>query len=303
MKRHHWIELIVLFILIIAIPIVHTQQEQSPTPTQLPQKEFVSQQSPLLLFGQVVPNNALVNDRLQEAIAFHIDHAEKTSLVLSRMSELQPYITALLSDHGLHPDYVYLFAWESGLKANANSGKAVGFAQFVVYTGSRYGLTITSLSDSNGIWDIDERRCPIAFEAATRHLQDLKEDLGNDWLAAAAYNAGTGHIRAKTKEQETNNYWELFLHQETEYYLYYIMGLKIIHERHSIPFTPQSPITFNTMRMELKKDTPLVILLRQHSASEKEAQANIRWNMHFREGIIPAYRPVTIYLQRPYSTP
>ncbi len=250
------------------------------------------------LFGEKILINSSTQDRFAGAMAFHLDHSHRTAVILERLSELDPYLTRILKSHGLNPDFKYLFAWESGLDARANSGRALGFVQFVRRTGMRYDLETTSLSDSNGLWDVDERMCPKAFESAANYLVDLQEKFGNPLLVAASYNAGENHIERKLDEQENNSYWELRLNKETGDFIYHILSLKIIYENRSLPFRKRKPIDFEVITVKLKENTSLKKYFEEKNINFGE---NSRWNRHFREGIIPKRRTERVYVQKPFS--
>ncbi len=265
-------------------------------------KTFESFQSWMRLFDEDVPNNAAVNDKYSRWLQWWLNDSGGYLLtVCERLSELEPYLDDLLEKHDLHTDFKYLFAWESGLDGTASSRYAVGFAQFKRSTGRQYGLQITSLSDKNEEWDIDERRCPKAFEAAALYLSKLKDQFANVSLAAAAYNTGGATIDLKTKEQKTNNYWLLFSSNENEDFLYHILTLKVIYEGNVVKFPRRDPITFDEITVKLSSPTPLhEVLRKQLGLSEEEAGTNARWNRHIREGVVPAHKTVTIFVQKPY---
>lgn len=254
------------------------------------------------LFGEPVPSNDTVNDQFFRWMNWHlVDNTGYTMVRLARLSKLDPYLTDILIAHNLHPDFKYLFAWESGLDTRADSGKAEGLAQFVFYTARRYGLTITSRGSRNGIWDIDERRCPKAFEAAADYLVDLMEQFGVSTLAAAAYNSGEGSTGLRISEQEIDDYWSIFGPKENEDYLFHILAIKLIYEQHLLPYPQRPPITFQERTVQLKKAAPLHEVFTQLEYSKQEYGNNIRWNRHIREGVVPPYQHITIYLQKPYT--
>ena len=93
-----------------------------------------------------------------------------------------------LQRESLPGDLVYLALIESGFSNTATSrAKAVGMWQFMKATGKGYGLRVDS-------W-VDERRDPFrATDAAVRHLRDLNRRFSSLYLAAAAYNAGSGKV-------------------------------------------------------------------------------------------------------------
>ena len=113
---------------------------------------------------------------------------ERMAIWLKRMPRYESMVRRRLQQENLPGDLVYLALIESGFSNTATSrAKAVGMWQFMKATGKAYGLRIDS-------W-VDERRDPFrATDAAARHLRDLSRRFNSLYLAAAAYNAGSGKV-------------------------------------------------------------------------------------------------------------
>jgi membrane-bound lytic murein transglycosylase D len=107
---------------------------------------------------------------------------------LERGSRYEPMIRAKLKAAGLPEDMYYLALIESGYSPDAYSrAAAVGIWQFMTATARGTGLRVD--------WWIDERRHPSrSTAAAVKHLGWLKDQFGSLYLAAAAYNGGSGRV-------------------------------------------------------------------------------------------------------------
>ncbi|MEE7459806.1 lytic transglycosylase [Methylorubrum populi] len=113
---------------------------------------------------------------------------------------LEPLAAAAAQQHGVSIDFFKrLIRQESGYNPNAVSiAGAQGIAQFMPATAAQVGL--------------DDPFDPAkALPKSAEHLADLQRRLGNEGLAAAAYNAGEGRVRAWLSGRsglplETQNY-------------------------------------------------------------------------------------------------
>jgi membrane-bound lytic murein transglycosylase D len=129
------------------------------------------------------------HDRVQYYLDFFQTRGrERMGIWLTRMPRYEAMIRERLQRENLPGDLVYLALIESGFSNTATSrAKAVGMWQFMKGTARLYGLRVDS-------W-VDERRDPFrATDAAARHLRDLNRRFNSFYLAAAAYNAGSGKV-------------------------------------------------------------------------------------------------------------
>lgn len=122
---------------------------------------------------------------------------------LTRAGRYEPTLRAIMQEHRLPQDLVYLSLIESGYDPNAYSrAHAVGLWQFLSSTAQRYGLRVNE-------W-VDERRDPIlATRAAAAYLKDLYEEFGSWYLVAAAYNGGSRRVHRAIRRTGSRDFWVL----------------------------------------------------------------------------------------------
>lgn len=140
---------------------------------------------------------------------------------MSRAETYFPMIEQILREEGVPDELKYLAMIESGLNPRARSwAQAGGMWQFIVATGSAYGLKTDS-------W-VDERADPEkATRAAARHLKDLYELFDHDWqLALAGYNCSPSRIkraiaRAEARLGRKATFWDIYndIPKETRNYV------------------------------------------------------------------------------------
>ncbi len=122
---------------------------------------------------------------------------------LGKSTKFLPLIQKELRSSGLPQDLAYIVMIESGFEANATSkSEAVGPWQFILPTGTRYGLRVN--------WWLDERRdIRKSTLAASRYLADLYREFGSWYLVAASYNMGETGLRRQIEKYGTNDFWTL----------------------------------------------------------------------------------------------
>ncbi len=167
------------------------------------------------------------NDQVKKWISYFLNRGRGYfERYTERAGRYAPILGAILEEHGLPRDLIFLAMAESGFNNVAKSwAAAVGPWQFMPATGRTYGL------DQD--WYRDERRDPIkATVAAARYLAKLYDDFGQWEVAAAAYNAGEGKLGRAIKKYKSEDFWHLskgkYLKAETKNYVPKIMALAII---------------------------------------------------------------------------
>lgn len=157
------------------------------------------------------------NDVVQKFIERYSTRLRRSvSYMLGASNFYMPIFEQALEVYGIPLELKYLPVIESALNPNAVSRVgATGLWQFMVATGKRYGLRVTTM--------IDERRDPVKSSyAAAHYLSDLYKIFG-DWnLVIAAYNYGPENInKAIRRAGGVRDYWQIYpyLPNETRGYV------------------------------------------------------------------------------------
>ncbi|MBU2621507.1 MAG: LysM peptidoglycan-binding domain-containing protein, partial [Proteobacteria bacterium] len=123
----------------------------------------------------------------------------------------------------------------------------------------------------------DERRNFFtSTQAALSYLKNLYGMLGSWTLAAAAYNMGEEGLLAEMHEQETVDFYRLYLPNETQRYIFRIISIKLIMQdpaRYGFNLTDKDyypPIAFDRITLECTKEIPLKLIAKAANTSFKE---------------------------------
>jgi hypothetical protein len=174
--------------------------------------------------GEEAPINLIYNkEKLDREFLINTYWHTSTILLLKRSNRWFPIIEPILKENQIPDDFKYLALIESGLMNVKSPAGASGFWQFLEKTGREYGLEVNK--------DIDERyNVEKATQSACDYLMDSYEEFQNWTLVAAAYNAGKKRIIESLDEQKVDNYYDLYLNDETSRYLFRILAIKTIYE-------------------------------------------------------------------------
>ena len=248
--------------------------------------DAVKIKGPLTFCNEPVPlNEADIKERLEREMLLSLDNNDDVILWLKRANRHFPYIEKVLKEKSLPDDLKYVAIAESALKPHAASNKAaVGYWQFIESTGKIYGMKISN--------DIDERRNLInSTEAAAHYLKNLYALFGSWTLAAAAYNMGEEGLKTELLMQKVNNYYQLYLNQETSRYVFRILAAKIIMsnpEKYGYNFAKgdlYSEVQFDSVEITVRESVPLYIIAQ---AAKTYFKVIKDMNPHFTSYYLPA---------------
>jgi len=225
-----------------------------------------------------------VRERFEREFFQLLENKGLLTIVVKRYLKYVNMINEEIQKMSLPSDLVYLAVTESYLNPRSVSkANAAGMWQFIKETGKREGLYVSD--------NIDERyNMKKATRSALTHLKKLYGEFG-DWLITmAAYNAGAGRLREAIENQNTRDFFELFLPQETERYIFRIMALKEIilnRERYGIKIDEKDlykPVQIYEILIETGKEIHVSILSKCMDVPFKTFRDN---NLHLKKYRLP----------------
>jgi membrane-bound lytic murein transglycosylase D len=178
---------------------------------------------------------------------------------LERMGRYKDMIQQVLRDEGVPQDLIYQAFAESGFRpqaVNPRSG-AAGMWQFMPW--GTYGLEHTA-------W-YDERFDPIkATHAYAREIRKMYDQLGDWYLAMAAYDWGPGNIQKAVQRTGYADFWELYrrnnLPQETKNYVPVFLAVTLMAKNPKQygleDITTDPPLVIDTVTTNYAVDLRLV---------------------------------------------
>ena len=170
----------------------------------------------------------VVNDYVATYINFFANTQKGHNTLLhsfERSGHYKAMIQRILAEEGVPQDLIYLAVAESGFQPRAidRKSKAGGMWQFM--PGPYYGLKRDAF--------VDERFDPEkSTRAYARYIKFLYGELGDWYLAMAAYDHGAGNIQHEVAKTGYADFWELYkrneLPRETSNYVPEILAAIII---------------------------------------------------------------------------
>jgi membrane-bound lytic murein transglycosylase D len=291
--------LLAFFVLVALCPIVvaqtATQKKASPPDKRVSdlEKDVVSLRRELAPYSlDAIPESMMLCDkkvplmrddlreRYEREFFQLVEHRGLMTVMVKRYFKYYATINEEIQRANVPADLIYLVITESYLNPRAVSkAQAAGLWQFIQETGKREGLIVND--------QIDERyTIRKSTHAALTHLKRLYGEFG-DWLIAmAAYNAGAQRLKDALANQGTRDFFELYLPEETERYIFRIMALKEIitnREKYGIAVFDRElykPVSLSEVTIEVHRETPTSVLSKSMDVPYRAFREN---NLHIRK--------------------
>ncbi len=166
-------------------------------------------------------NNMITNNSTNERRSFYFKTMSEAHLFI-------PAIKSILAEYKVPKEFLYLAMVESNFSNRVHSDKsASGLWQFMPQTAGKYKLKIDDY--------VDERRDIFkSTKAAAKYLSSLHKIFGKWYLAAIAYNCGSGKLVDAIKEAGTDDLTVLldedkkYISKESRDFMRKIIALAII---------------------------------------------------------------------------
>lgn len=174
--------------------------------------------------GEQVPlQKSDVFERFEREIYVNAYWQSNMILMMKRSAKYLPTIEKILREQNIPDDFKYLVAAESGFMNVVSPAGARGFWQLMPATAKEYGLEVNN--------DVDERyHLEKSTIAACKYIKSAYANFGNWTSVAASYNMGVAGLKRRKDEQKFQQYYDLFLNDETSRYIFRILAFKEIFE-------------------------------------------------------------------------
>jgi membrane-bound lytic murein transglycosylase D len=225
-----------------------------------------------------------VRERFEREFFQLLENKGLLTIVIKRYFKYLNFINEETKRMAVPSDLIYLVITESYLNPRAVSkASAAGLWQFIKETGKREGLFVSD--------HLDERyNVKKATRSALSHLKGLHGEFG-DWLIAmAAYNAGAGRLREVIENQETRDFFEMYLPEETERYVMRVAAIKEIilnRERYGLSVDEKDlykPVAVSEVTLETAREVHISTFAKCMDVPYRVFREN---NLHLRRYRLP----------------
>jgi len=220
-------KIVILLLLIVIVNSCYSQSKEIERAVYPNYFEFISSLTlpeKLELCGERIPLEIPeVRERAEREFYLLLQQPGQVILYLKRSGRYFPMFERIIKEYNMPDDIKYLSVAESALYQARSAKDAVGLWQFIEGTARAYGLRVDK--------EVDERRHPEKSTRAAMQYLRRAYNRFNNWLVAfASYNMGAEGVANNLDFQGTNNYFDLFLNEETSRYIFRIAIIKEIME-------------------------------------------------------------------------
>jgi hypothetical protein len=212
-----------LKILIIAVILISCTGEKVKATDPIGTPHYnLSNKDELSFCGEKAPlNDRDVLERAEREMILLMQQQGQIVLYMKRAGKYFPQIEKILKEQNAPDDLKYLAVAESALFMSKSSKDALGFWQFMEGTAKSHGLRVDDY--------VDERKnVELSTLAAINYLKSGYNQYKSWTMAAAGYNMGYNGLQNAVSMQNTQNYYELYLNEETSRYIFRILIIKDI---------------------------------------------------------------------------
>ncbi len=226
---------IMLLLVLIVIACTETGEtigKPNNTKAPSPEKGFYQYISSLKLpdkldfCGEKVPLEIPeVKERAEREFYLLLQQPGQIILYLKRSGRYFPMFEKVIKEMRMPDDIKYLSVAESALYMARSPKGAVGLWQFMKGTARHMGLQVDEY--------VDERRHPEkSTRAAMKYLRSGFKKRKSWTLAAAGYNMGHGGLNENLDYQSADDFYDLYLNEETSRYILRIVIIKELMKNH-----------------------------------------------------------------------
>lgn len=218
-------QLMIIFIILITILLVVFNIFQKQNQENSNNIIFSYPGNDLDFAGEKLPNleeNYFIKERFDKEFLNTSYNLYQFFLYIKRFPLYMAYIEEKLKSNNIPDDFKYLPIAESALRNDVISNVGAAWIwQFMPETAREYGLIVNE--------EIDERyNFEKATNAAITYLKYLHKIFGDRTLVAAAYNRWQNGIKNALADQNVDNYYDLYLNEETSRYVFRILSIKYV---------------------------------------------------------------------------
>jgi len=230
---------------------------------KLPEKlEFCGERIPLEIEE--------VRERAEREFYLNLQSPGQIILYLKRAGRFFPMFEKIFAEEGVPDDLKYLSVAESALYMSRSPKDAVGLWQFIPSTGKAMGLQIDEY--------VDERRHPEkSTKAAIKYLKSGYKNTKSWLLAAAGYNMGHENISDNLSFQGTDNFFDLFLNEETSRYILRIVIIKeIMKNAQKYGFNLKPTDLYKPIKFKIIKESNFIANLHEWAKDNNTTYKDIK---------------------------